>query len=105
MLTNSCREHLYRAHAQSTQCPRCYIVLETDADLRNHIRGAPCPLAEPRPMEGITREQLKILRKRAAPCRLEEDKWLDVYRLLFPGVAEADLPSPCKLLKFFAQHN
>lgn len=49
-------------------------------------------------MEGITREQLKTLRKRAAPCRLEEDKWLDIYRLQFPSVLTADLPSPCKLL-------
>lgn len=47
-------------------------------------------------MEGITREQLKTLRKRAAPCRLEEDKWRDVYRLLFPDVLESDVPSPCK---------
>jgi hypothetical protein len=47
-------------------------------------------------MEGITREQMKILRKRAAPCRLEEDKWRDVYQLLFPEVLKADIPSPCK---------
>lgn len=98
MFTDSNREHLYRAHAKPIQCPRCYIVVETDAELRNHIRGEPCPVAEPQPMEGITREQLKTLRKRAAPCRLEEEKWMDVYRLLFPGVLEADIPSPCKLL-------
>ncbi|QDS75604.1 hypothetical protein FKW77_006447 [Venturia effusa] len=92
------KQHLYRAHAEPTQCPRCHLVVDTDADLRNHIRGEPCPVAEPHPMEGITREQLQILTKRAAPCRLEEDKWMDVYRLLFPGELEADLPSPCKLL-------
>jgi hypothetical protein len=54
-------------------------------------------------MEGITREQLKTLRKRAAPCRLEEDKWRDIYRLLFPAVLEADIPSPCKLSSSLSQ--
>jgi hypothetical protein len=49
-------------------------------------------------MEGITREQLKTLRKRAAPCRLEEDKWRDLYQLLFPSVHETAIPSPCTLL-------
>lgn len=54
-------------------------------------------------MEGITREQLKILRKRAAPCRLEEDKWRDVYQLLFPEVHKADIPSPCKSFHLLSQ--
>ncbi|KAE9978336.1 hypothetical protein EG328_001510 [Venturia inaequalis] len=88
------KEHLYRAHAEPIQCPRCYVVVDTDADLRDHIRGEPCLVAKPQLMEGITREQLKTLRKRAAPCRLEEDKWMDIYRLQFPSVLTADLPSP-----------
>lgn len=98
MYADSSREHLYRAHAEPIQCPRCYIAVETDADLRNHTRGEQCSVAEPQIMEGITRDQLRTLRKRAAPCRLEEDKWMDVYQLLFPDVLEADVPSPCKSL-------
>jgi hypothetical protein len=95
--TNSDREHLYRAHAQPIQCPRCYKVVETDADLFDHLRGEPCEVSAPQAIEGISREQLKVLRKRAAPCRLEEEKWRDVYRLLYPTVLETEIPSPCKL--------
>jgi hypothetical protein len=90
------KEHLYRAHAQSIYCPRCYVMFDADVDLSNHLRSAQCPVTEPQPIEGIDRETLKALRKRSPALRLEEDKWRDVYHLLFPEVALEDIPSPCK---------
>jgi uncharacterized C2H2 Zn-finger protein len=91
------KEHLYRAHAQSIYCPRCYTMFDTDTDLSNHLRSAHCHVSAPQPIEGIDRETLKALRKRSPALRLEEDKWRDVYHLLFPHVAVGDTPSPCKL--------
>jgi hypothetical protein len=90
------REHLYRAHAQSIYCPRCYATFDADIDLSKHLRSAQCNVSEPRPIEGIDRETLKALRKRSPAFRLEEDKWRDAYRLLFPDVDPEDIPSPCK---------
>jgi hypothetical protein len=90
------KEHLYRAHAQSIYCPRCYVMFDADIDLSNHLRSAQCHVSAPQPIEGIDRETLKALRKRSPAFRLEEDKWRDVYHLLFPDVALEDIPSPCK---------
>lgn len=90
------KEHLYRGHVQSVYCPRCYTMFDADLDLSNHLRSAQCNVSAPEPIEGIDRETLKALRKRSSALRLEEDKWRDVYHLLFPEVAMEDIPSPCK---------
>jgi hypothetical protein len=92
------KEHLYRAHAQSIYCPRCYAMFDADVDLSNHLRSAQCQVSAPQPIEGIDRETLKALRKRSPALRLEEDKWRDVYHLLFPDVALEDIPSPCEYI-------
>jgi hypothetical protein len=89
------KEHLYRAHAQPIYCPRCYVMFDADIDLSSHLRSAQCSVTAPQPIEGIDRETLKALRKRSPVLRLEEDRWRDVYHLLFPGVALEDIPSPC----------
>lgn len=94
------KEHLYRAHAQSIYCPRCYTMFDTDLDLSNHLRSAQCQVSAPQPIEGIDRETLKALRKRSPALRLEEDKWRDGYHLLFPDVAMEDIPSPCTCTLF-----
>jgi hypothetical protein len=46
--------------------------------------------------EGITEEQEKQLksRKKTTRVRSEEDKWCNIYALLFPHEA---IPSPCEL--------
>lgn len=90
------KEHLYRAHSQSIYCPRCYAMFDSDGDLSRHLRSAQCQVSAPQPIEGIDRETLKALRKRSPALRLEEDKWRDVYQLLFPEVPDEDIPSPCK---------
>jgi hypothetical protein len=90
------KEHLYRAHAQSIYCPRCYSMFDADIELSNHLRMQHCQVSAPQPLEGIDRETLQALRKRSPALRLEEDKWRDVYSLLFPDVANADIPSPCR---------
>ncbi|KAF2676248.1 hypothetical protein K458DRAFT_424869 [Lentithecium fluviatile CBS 122367] len=88
------KEHLYRSHAQPIFCCRCYAMFDSDSELSNHQRGNPCPVSAPQPIDGIGRETLKSLRKRSPALRLEEDKWRDTYQLLFPDVADTDIPSP-----------
>ncbi|KAF9731935.1 hypothetical protein PMIN06_000279 [Paraphaeosphaeria minitans] len=88
------KEHLYRSHAQPIFCPRCYTMFESDADFAVHLRGNPCQVSAPQPIEGIDRRTFESLKKRSPALRLEEDKWRDAYQLLFPQVAIADIPSP-----------
>lgn len=90
------KEHLYRAHAKPILCPRCYTMFDSDNELAVHLRSNPCLISAPQPIDGIDRETLMGLRKRSPALRLEEDKWRDAYRLLFPDVEGADIPSPCK---------
>ena len=92
------KEHLYRAHAQPIFCPRCYTMFDSDSEFSVHLRSNPCQISAPQPIDGIDRETLVGLRKRSPALRLEEDKWKDTYRLLFPNVPNSDIPSPCKSL-------
>jgi hypothetical protein len=63
--------------------------------MKEHLYRA-CQVSAPQPLEGIDRETLKVLRKRSPVSRPEDEKWRDVYQLLFPEVAFEDIPSPCE---------
>ncbi|KAH7392783.1 hypothetical protein BKA66DRAFT_411433 [Pyrenochaeta sp. MPI-SDFR-AT-0127] len=88
------KEHLYRSHSQPIFCPICYSTFKSDKDQLNHVRLQQCQRSAPQQIEGIDRETVYILRRRTTALRLEEDKWRDVYHVLFPDVPVADIPSP-----------
>ena len=92
------KEHLYRSHSQPIFCPICYETFKSDKEQLNHVRLQQCQTSAPQQIEGIDRETIWTLRKRTTALRLEEDKWRDVYHVLFPNVPAADIPSPCMLL-------
>lgn len=92
------KEHLYRSHTQPIFCPICYETFKSDKELLNHVRLQQCERCAPQTVEGIDRETIHALRKRSTALRLEEDKWRDVYHVLFPDVPMADIPSPCKFI-------
>ena len=98
MFSCHCREHIYRVHISSLECPRCYTNFTTKAALDEHQRArVTCELREQQPGENITKEQEELLRKRSKnDCSQgEEDKWTEVYQILFPG--DPEVPSPCQL--------
>jgi len=41
-------------------------------------------------------EEALRVKKRAAPNTTEEQRWAEVYKILFPGEDPALMPSPCK---------
>lgn len=88
------KEHLYRSHAQPIFCPICYSTFKSDKEQLNHVRLQQCQRSAPQQMDGIDRETVWTLRKRTTAFRLEEDKWRDVYHVLFPDVVDGDIPSP-----------
>ncbi|KAG9194981.1 hypothetical protein G6011_00101 [Alternaria panax] len=88
------KEHLYRSHSQPIFCPICYETFTSDKAQSNHVRLRQCESSPPREIEGIDRETIRTLKKRTPAYMLEEDKWRDVYQVLFPGVADAEIPSP-----------
>lgn len=79
-------------------CPRCYRPFNDSDQVNYHLRNdIDCEtrnipdLSE----EGCNEKKEKIPRKRNQGGS-DEDKWKDMYRILFPGVSESDVPSPCE---------
>jgi hypothetical protein len=93
------REHLYRNHALPVFCRRCYTIFKTDSLLDDHLRVInPCGMRPREKIEGFDKLQHERLRsrKKSPTESSEEDKWRDVYRILFPFDDESIMPSPCQ---------
>jgi len=86
------REHVYRNHSlKGTICDRCLEKFGSQDALTAHRRAAVrCELRDLEPV--ISEEQDKKLRVRPKKGCTEEEKWADMYRILFPN---EDIPSPC----------
>jgi len=93
------KEHIYRQHARPIYCIRCGTVFQLETELTAHmLLPQPCevnPLVEH--PDGLTMEQERALKlKRKKPSSTEEEKWRDMFKILFPEDDEIDIPSPCK---------
>ena len=75
-------------------------MFKTDELLRAHLQqNPPCTSAENKTLvEGFTKDQEKRLRsrKKAQADTTDEDKWREIYTILFPDDDEQSIPSPCK---------
>jgi hypothetical protein len=96
VLTVPTREHLYRKHCK-VHCVRCKQTFRKPAELELHELAAEgCQVREVRyPPADITAQQERHLKSKryATRYQTEEEKWREVYRLLFPG---EPVPSPCE---------
>ena len=83
---------------QPVHCIRCCQVFTTKEKLNtHHLATERCQIVpRKRIMDGITEQQKTQLQSRKAKknVKTEEDKWINVYFILFPDDDEA--PSPCK---------
>jgi hypothetical protein len=87
------RDHIYKCHA-SIYCDRCYSVFKNEDDLTAHRRDpSPCIVQDPRPMQGLTNEQKKLLKPRDRN-KSEKARWITIYKICFPN--DEFIPSPCK---------
>lgn len=89
------REHLYRRHLPPKfQCLRCHERFINESVLRNHQRQPePCK-AEPKDPDWISQEQVNMLRNQRNRSASQEEKWRDMYNILFPE--EESIPNPCE---------
>ena len=87
------REHIYRRHSLKNFCPRCFEHFDELETLKSHQRAdLPCRVKEPVSDGIITEEQDKQLHQRAKSHCTDEDRWDEMYRIIFPG---EEVPSPC----------
>ncbi|KAH6632854.1 hypothetical protein F5144DRAFT_488764 [Chaetomium tenue] len=92
------KTHLYRRHALPIQCPRCWETFKTDGQLQLHLQqDPPCSVQRNRTIqEGFTKDQEKRLRsrKKTHADMTDEDKWREIYMILFPDDEQSAIPSP-----------
>jgi len=90
------KEHLFRCHLAPIHCPRCWCEFEAERDLENHLQAE--DICHKRnsgdPPRGITAEQARVLRsrKKSPVAQSEEQRWMEIYQLLFPNEPCPDSP-------------
>ncbi|KAK1656293.1 hypothetical protein BDP81DRAFT_19313 [Colletotrichum phormii] len=94
--THRLKEHLHRTHRQKPNCPRCRSLFKTEAEVGNHLKAqALCKvILGDGDVEGFDAAQEKLLKskKRRKGVDTEEDKWREIFKILFPG--HQDVPDP-----------
>ncbi|KAI0143201.1 hypothetical protein BJ166DRAFT_597109 [Pestalotiopsis sp. NC0098] len=92
------KEHLTRVHRLAKYtCPRCCDPMEDQTKLNDHLRSdTPCVKRDVPRSRGINDAQEKKLRERrkTTGTLTDEQKWLDIYMILFPEANQKTLPSP-----------
>ncbi|KAH9885965.1 hypothetical protein F4778DRAFT_759862, partial [Xylariomycetidae sp. FL2044] len=93
------KEHIYRIHRLPKHtCPRCNKPFDDSKDLSEHLRADTlCEKLNVAPSEGIdetTEAKLKV-RKRHSPGVSDEQRWREIYLILFPDANPDATPSPC----------
>ncbi|KAK4221290.1 hypothetical protein QBC38DRAFT_134884 [Podospora fimiseda] len=87
------KEHVYRNHSSKNFCSRCLEYFDNEEKLKAHQRlEIPCKLEKNKTLDAITDSQEKQLRTRAKPGSSEEDKWREMYKIIFPKTTNP--PSP-----------
>lgn len=93
------KEHLYRAHRLPKHiCPRCNAPFEDSKDLSGHLRAEIlCAKLDLVPaLQGIDDEiesKLKV-RKKQCPGMTDEQRWGEIYMILFPKANPNAIPTP-----------
>ncbi|KAI3552813.1 hypothetical protein CABS03_13261 [Colletotrichum abscissum] len=90
------REHIYRTHKQKPNCPRCHAIFKTNTEVETHLREkSTCEVSQGGGLvEGYDAAQGELLKskKRRKGVETEEDKWKEIFKILFPD--RKDVPDP-----------
>lgn len=79
-------------------CPRCGDKFGTVGALDAHLRADDVCKKVMISQDGIDREQEKKIRARPRKDNsTAEQKWVAIYKIIFPDTPEDSIPSPCKL--------
>jgi hypothetical protein len=98
---------VYRHHAGPITCYRCGETFESEQLLESHSKREDSCILNSHPVQhdGFNKEQEKELksRKRKNRDQTEEQKWNDMFIILFPNY-QGSLPSPRKLPQTIYKH-
>ncbi|KAM0798476.1 hypothetical protein BDR22DRAFT_374189 [Usnea florida] len=80
------KQHLKRIHRAPTHCPRCWLVVESQAEMSVHVNAEErCEQREPQIIDGVDEDKMRLITNTWGAS------WEDIYEILFPG---APIPSP-----------
>lgn len=91
------REHLKRRHFKDCTCQRCGVQFSSNDTLQDHLRALePCKLAHAQHEKGLlTSVQWAHIQAKRGRRSLEE-RWKEIYLIIFPKAQGESIPSPCK---------
>ncbi|KAI6502132.1 hypothetical protein MCOR13_005479 [Pyricularia oryzae] len=93
---NRLKEHLYRTHFKKFACSRCGMDFGDNKRLDEHMRALePCFAVDLRPDQGFMSHpqwnEIQTNRKHGVEV---EDKWRQIYLVLFPDADPSAIPGP-----------
>ncbi|WAO87254.1 HET and ankyrin domain protein [Fusarium falciforme] len=91
------RKHIYRAHALRIHCDRCFKEFKEETDLEQHRHEAiPCQVIDaPNDRICIKEDIIRKLRSRKRVRNVStEERWKQMYAIIFPDVNDKDIPTP-----------
>ncbi|OTB17740.1 hypothetical protein K445DRAFT_9597 [Daldinia sp. EC12] len=89
------RQHVIRRHMQAIHCPRCFMTFDRQPELEYHFRqSSPCPIKNSQDLEGVTADQVELLRRASKFLRSisDEEKWYRIWDILFPDILRPASP-------------
>ena len=98
------REHLYRKHYSKFQCLRCKASVASRTELEDHAESpTSCQPRKRHLKDGFTVPVYNKLhnKKKAFPGQTQDDKWKEIYELLFPEEGNIRKPGKHSSLECF----
>lgn len=88
------KQHILdRTHRQKPFCPICGRTFNTFDDRDAHVRGQTCQERILPVLPGVSQEQERAIRyPQTSARRTAEQKWFDVWDILFPGIPQPQTP-------------
>ncbi|KAI0095674.1 hypothetical protein F4776DRAFT_677389 [Hypoxylon sp. NC0597] len=87
------RQHIYRKHVLPVHCPTCGVEFAHEYLRVEHIIASFC---EPRQfnLSGAAADQLEAMSRAARDgnASTEEERWFEIWMILFPGIARPESP-------------
>jgi hypothetical protein len=88
------RRHLRRDHLQLNYCPTCFDTFRYVSAWHSHVMARSCDPRTPVEMEGIGEDQRQLLNKNDDARRPPEERWYEVWDLVFDAGSAAKRPRP-----------
>lgn len=84
------KQHLTRKHLRREYCPVCYETFGNETKKDDHIRAQQCQARPPIEIDGVSRDQQKLLSKRSNSKHTDEQQWYSIWEVLFPNTDHPD---------------